>query len=404
MKFKSLLLIGIFLVQISCSNEDNDFSVELPFSYDNTSVYLTSTQEADKKVIEIGGKTFVVNSERVFPVGQESVFKPVFRIPSITYTNKGTILVASENRETALDKEEIDIVLSRHTEAGSGWNISRIWRNDSKTYGRSMNPVFLIDRLGITGLKGRIFLFSCHFLQGVGYANDAKTNEFDIVYKYSDDDGLSWSPEYSIKDYCDFSQYDIVIPSAANGIQLGDGTFLLPTMVSINTVWHSGVLYRKPEGKWVFSCPTPNEGDNECTVYIDNIGRIILDSRTTDKVRRKYSYDMDKDVWNLVSEAPVSLNIKAEIIRGNLEGKDVYLTSFPDTQEEVRENITLFGSKDGSNWKRICLIQEGMCHFGYSNIALFNNHLSVTFETYLWGTRVIDLSSFSHIIVDEIYN
>lgn len=52
------------------------------------------------------------------------------------------MLVACENREGYEDKGEIDILVARKRVSDKEWEISRVWKNDYLTYGRSMNPVF----------------------------------------------------------------------------------------------------------------------------------------------------------------------------------------------------------------------------------------------------------------------
>ena len=163
---------------------------------------------------------------------------------------------------------------------------------------------------------------------------------------------MTWSPEYSIKNECDFSLYDVVIPSSSNGIQTIDGTLILPTMVVKEGIWYSGIVYLKPRGKgWLFSVPTESPGDNECTVYVDKEEKIILDCRTKEAIRRKDVYDWQKNGWSPYLN-PIPVNLKAEITRYNQGDKAIFLTSFCDTEESKRENITLYGSLDAINWKK----------------------------------------------------
>ena len=391
------------LIASSCDKDDNSVW-QLPSYYEDTSEYVTMFEDIEGSPLVIDDQ-HIVESKKVFPDGS-NLFRPIFRIPSIIITNKGTLLVASENRVSTEDRDEIDIVISRRLDNNSSWEIRRVWKNDSMSYGRSMNPVFLIDRKGVRGLVGRVFLFTCHFKQNVSYANTAKPDEFDIVYKYSDDDGATWSPEYSLKEFCDLNKYDTIIPSAANGIQLDDGTFVLPLMIAKDEIWYSGIAYLKPDtDKWVFSKATSNANDNECTVYIDNQGETILDCRTAEKVRRKYIYDWNTDEWTLLTAPiPVNLNIKAEITACKVDGMNFFITCFCDTKQSLRENITLYGSTDAIHWKKICLIQEGMCHFAYANAACYGNKMVVVYETFLWGTRVVDFSSVITAVKDKVSN
>jgi len=298
------------------------------------------------------------------------------------------MLVAAENRANALDLGQIDIVLSRKADCDHSWKVSRVWSHDSLSYGRSMNPIFAVDRIGASGYAGRIYLFTCHIKHEVALANEAETNQVDFVYKYSDDDGVSWSEETSIKDFWDLSKYSAVIPSAANGIQLDDGTLVIPTMVIKERGWRSS---------------TPCYGDNECTVYIDKQDQLILDCRTTELVRHKYKYDFNNDTWSPIEGSfTYNINLKAEISKCLINDQDLYLMSFCDTPDEVRQNITLFASNDGIIWNKVYRLQEGPCHFGYSNVAVWDNKIAITYETYLSGTRVQEISNLSTYILKAV--
>lgn len=388
-----IILLSIY----SCKGEDISYRnlAKFPNFYEDTNEFLLMMDDSECKKIDIGRQSYNVSSDKVFPEACPELLRPVFRIPSLVITNDGTKLVACENRDTYDDKGEMDIVVSRKILSNEYWEVSRVWKNNNLTYGRSMNPVFVIDRMGAQGLPGRVFLFVCHFKQNVGYGNSAKKEEFDIVYKYSDDDGMTWSPEYSIKNNSDLSNYDIVVPAAANGIQLADGTLVVPTMSVKDGQYHSGIVYLDSKGEWIFSSVTPYEGDNECTVYIDQRNITILDCRTSGYIRRKYSYNWKKRDWRMQSEYPISLNLKAEITKCNINGNSFYLTCFCDTDLDTRENLTLFGSVDAIHWKKICLLQKGQCHLAYSNVAVSDTHIAVVLETVDWGIRVIDLTDIA---------
>lgn len=325
---------------------------------------------------------------------QDDKLRPIFRIPEVVVTNQGTTLVSCENRSVFADKGEIDILVSRKERGDSMWHIRNVIPQASESYGRSMNPVFLIDRNGYQGHKGRIYLFACH-LSGEGLAAETTTEQADIIYKYSDDDGKTWSPEHSLKHLWNLSEYSAALPSAANGIQMNDGTFLLPTMVVKDGKWRSGLLYKKPDSDWKFSSPTPNVDDNECTVFIDKGGRIILDCRTKKKIRNRYSFDIASGTFCQLQDCPVvKINLKAEIRQINtVSGIRKYLMSFVDTEKGKRENLTLYSSSDALNWERVYRLQEGVIAGAYSNVSSYNGQTFVTYETGD-AVKVQDISFF----------
>lgn len=394
MNIKKLLYLCVILF-VGCSEEDNVLIERL--DYDDTSSFMLESYEADVINVDVNGKSFSIFDELVFP--DTSLFKPIFRIPSIIITNRETMLVATENRSGISDNaDEMDILVSRKSLDAVKWSVRMVWPFSS-SYGRSMNPIFVIDRNGKFSKEGRIYLFTCHINASGSDAADTKYDQVDMVYKYSDDDGMTWSKEYSIKSSWDTSKYTAVIPSCANGIQLSDGTLIIPTMGIDNGHYRSGLAYCTPNGTWHFSSPTPNLDDNESTVYQDNDGNIVLDCRTVERIRRKYIYDMKNDSWIYVPGSFTSvIDLKAEITKCDLNGKTIYLMTFCDTPNWTRQNITLYGSLDGNTWKKICRVQEGECHFAYSNVSSYNNKIALVYETLYNGTRVQDVS----ILLQEI--
>lgn len=392
-------IFAVLFLNICCS--DNDDS-SLSLDYTDTSEWVASSDSISTIVVETNwGGRFSLTEDVVYRSGLN--LRKIFRIPSLVITNEGTLLLSCENRDEELDKGEMDILVARKTKDDVKWDIKKVVKQ-SDDYGRSMDPIFVIDRLGVHGKVGRVYLFVSHEKNIQGYTDHSKTSESDIVYKYSDDDGRSWSEETSLKCKWDLSEYDINIPSACNGIQLDDGTMLVPTMPINKGIWHSGLLVKKPSEDWFFTNPTPCDGDNECSVYVDNEGSIILDCRTTSKLHRKYVYDIANNNFILLpSEIKVYNDLKAEITK--VEWKEslgsFYMTTYVDVNRNTRENLTLFASLDGNLWCKIYKMQNGFNAFGYGNVAHYKGETIVAFEDYLDNSiKVHRLTPY----IKEIYN
>lgn len=325
--------------------------------------------------------------------------RPVFRIPSLTITPKGSFLISCENRSIVADKGEIDVLLARKDTIHRIWQYQTVFYNDS-VKGRVMNPIFIQDLY-----SNRIYLFVARLKNRNKFATEHTSSEIDCIYKYSDDDGISWSDEISLKPKWDVSNYTGVIPSASNGIQDGNGTLYIPTMVVKNKSWCSGLLIKHRNKDWLFSSITPNAGDNESTVYLDNENRIVLDCRTFNGVRNKYFYDEKK---NLFIKAPDNIiesiiDLKAEITKCVLAEKTLYLMSFVNTRSNKRENISLFASKDGINWIFIHLLEKGSNRFSYSNVSCYNDKIYVVYETETC-IKLKDISILKNDIIRKVFN
>ena len=343
-----------------------------------------------------------IKEEVVFQEG--TIQKPTFRIPSIIISNKKTILLACENRQSWEDRGEIDIVIARKRIGEIEWEKQVLFEmNDGK--GRTMNPIFLVDRE-----SGRIYIFASHFKDNTKYGYDHETSEFDLVYRYSDDDGLTWSEEISLKKYWDTTKYTGISSSASNGIITTNGVFLIPMIVIKNNKFYSCLLIKEIGKEWRFSSYTHNEWDNECTVYIDEQNRIILDCRTLESIRNKYVYDIKKDEFIQIESDIIDsyVSIKAEITRCEWKGHIFYLMSYPDTRTGTRENLSLYGSIDGIHWKIVCCLQKGYNGLAYSNIAWYEDKVLVTYEIENSKSKnsikVIDISNIMDDTIDLLFN
>lgn len=387
-----LIVVALPFFLQACSNEDN--FVEGGIDYEDTSVDVMDVFYEDTLHIDVDGSMrSIIESWAI--KRDLTLLNAIHRIPSIVITNKGTQLVTCENRILWDDKGDMDILVSRKPKGEKVWHLKRVIPHSAKTYGRSMNPIFLVDRNGKQGHKGRIYLFACH-MSCEDYGMEATPDEIDFVYKYSDDDGITWSPEYSLKKYWNTQEYTFVIPSACNGIQLKDGTFLVPTMVCKDQKWRSGIVYKKAGHDWKFSTYSLFEDDNECCVYLDPDDRIVLECRTYAGIRRRYCYNIEDDKLEPLQDAPNSEKIKVEIHESLIDGKRVYLMSkidkaIPTERGEIREDITLFASIDGYNWKKIYRLQKGEVPGAYSNVATYGDVIAICYETCI-EIKVQDIS------------
>lgn len=389
MRINRIALSLCLLLSFACSNEENGYQESMV----DTSIFITTSNTYNWIDISIDDSIFRIKQDTVFP--SSSRFKKVFRCPSVVLTNKGTMLISSENRESLEDKGKIDVLIARKACEDEKWTIKRVFSYD-ETLGRFMNPVFLID-------GNKIYLFAGQMKNDEEYGRDQKTEEADFVYKISEDDGQTWSESKSLKEKWDLSQYSAAYPSASNGISLSNGTLLLPTMFVKNNDWYAGLLVKQKGKDFFFTPLTPSRGDNESTVYIDNNENIILDCRTYEKTRRRYYYNLNNNSFSETVPPTFAEDcitpIKVEITKD----REVFFMGYPDSNLNRRDNISLYGSRDGINWHMIYHMMEGFTQCGYSNVAISNNRMVVCFELEK-GIFLQDLSSQKDFIYSTIIN
>ena len=117
---------------------------------------------------------------------------PVYRIPALTRTVKGTLIAAYDARPSMADlPSNISVVIRRSTDGGATWQSQQTVRSEPAPNGNG-DPSLLVDRE-----TGRIFLFYSSTVNrgfaGSETGNDeSNPNIQQTDYSYSDDDGLTW--------------------------------------------------------------------------------------------------------------------------------------------------------------------------------------------------------------------
>ncbi|MEN5087658.1 sialidase family protein [Sphingobacterium faecium] len=320
------------------------------------------------------------------------------RIPSTIITNLNTVIVASEIRlDTFGDAGRMDVVIKRKVSGSSTWQLINVFPNDSVLRGRAMNPSFVIDRTGVHGIAGRIYLFVCTVVNPNQLASDAVPADLDTIYRYSDDDGVSWSPIESIKDKWN-KPNECGLSSPSNGIQLADGTLVFPSFIVRSKSYSSGVFFKKVDGDWTFSNMSSDGidiqgmGDNECAV-IEYNGKVLVNCRFEGQFvnknlnRRVYEVDFESKrllshqtdrtfypyMANQMSLAKISIPYQEFT---TTKFKTVYLATgvdnsavFTPVWNRDRKNITIWASLDLFTWIRVYVAWHDAT-LGYSVISV----------------------------------
>ena len=322
--------------------------------------------------------------------------------PSVVVTNSKKILVAADARMgTGADSDEQIVYLRKYENADlsdDSPSMDAVFSASDKAY---VNISFVVDRTGAHGTEGRIYMFALKFDSG-SYCYHQTSDKIDCVYKYSDDDGDTWSAETSIKTSWDTTSYVGAGTSPDNGKQLSDGTLILPAMfVAEYGVWGSGVIYKKPSGSWTFSKMTPNSGDNECSVYEDSSNNVFLSCRTMKTEDNVYKYDITNNKW-IEQEINYSTDVALQRSIISKQYGTVYqfgtpyilFRTFVDPSSLNNRNfMTLWMSKDGTKWIRLYQFYVGN-NGGYGVIDSYSNLSVIAFM----GTGGVALQNVSSVI------
>lgn len=190
----------------------------------------------------------ILKSSIVFEA-QKDFQSNYFRIPFLTVTPKGTLIAGGDIRYTdGSDYNQIDLGIARSEDSGKTWSHKQIVHknNNIHDHSRKMDGAILVDQT-----TERIFLFALS-IDMHRHLDSPDHDTKDFVYKYSDDDGKTWSDEISLQHFLD-DDCILYFQGPGNGIQLEDGTLVLPIQRWVPNTHlirsQAGIIYSKDHGQ-----------------------------------------------------------------------------------------------------------------------------------------------------------
>lgn len=350
--------------------------------------------------------TPIISKSFVFEEGVDyAELSANFRIPFIEVTNAGTIIAGTDLRHlTSADFTKTDIIIKRSTDGGASWgaSIMVLENNGIDVKSRKNNGSILVDRS-----TGRIFIFgevidSYCDTAVIGVVFDPPI-VWDFVYKYSDDDGLTWSAEVSLKTLLTSGANVLAPGTSAKGLTMVDGTLVMPyyegrqsdNTLETGTDWSvmAGIIYSTNRGTtWQKSATFPQIPCSEHSVLEYETGKLMFIGRAY--LNTKYIYttnDMGATWVAHTGNKSSSLSgIPTEIGSHFLNGK-TFLVTCPDNEVE-RSDITLFWSKKCRAFIPFLLIDTDLC-YGYTCIAQNGVNLYMVYEKNV-GTYFVNLTPY----------
>lgn len=304
-----------------------------------------------------------------------------FRIPAITITNDGTLLAVYDMRyRSRRDLQgHMDIGLSRSTDGGKTWEAPRPIM-DMGEYGGlpqdqngCSDPNILVDKA-----TGEIIVSALwtHGKPGthqwVGKGSEpgleiGKTTQFMMVR--SKDDGKTWSkPENWTKRLKDPKWY-LFAPAPGNGINLADGTLVMPTQGRDHTgVPFSNLMWSKDHGKTWNVSQAARSNTTECSVAELSDGSLMLNIRDNRNRQDKSktngrAVSVTKDLgktWKIHSSdhgalpEPVCM---ASLLSHELsDGRHVLFFSNPNDKFKRQKMTVQMSLDNGKTWPRKILL------------------------------------------------
>ncbi len=216
----------------------------------------------------------------VFRSGTEGHF--AYRIPAIVRTADGTLLAFAEGRRDNLHDPgggHINLVYKLSRDGGKSWSSLRYVDRSHEGWAAS-NPTAVVDQR-----TGRVFVFFNRWRPGKGASNSrVGTRDNEAYFRYSDDNGLSWSDPIDITTVArDVAHWHNVVFGPGSGIQASSGRLIVPAYGQrprSHPIWRAAFALISDDGgkswqrgEWL----AVNCNENQM-VELDN-GHILVDAR-----------------------------------------------------------------------------------------------------------------------------
>ena len=313
----------------------------------------------------------------VFVNGQEGY--PVYRIPSILATQRGSLLAFAEGRISLRDHSENDIVMKRSDDGGATWSVLRVIAEDGTN--ALNNPTVVQARK-----SGTILLVYQRYAKGF----DEKTAESGLdgsricrtLIRRSENDGKSWSQAVDITGQVKPVEATSTASGPGIGIQLTRGKHASRVLIPFN---------HGPYGKWkVYAAISDDEGEswrmgrtapegspgfaNEVQFVEWADGSVMLNARIQGGAKvRKVALSRDGgETWSPTQEVPALIDpvCQASLLRHpGADGREMFLFSNPASQTGRSNGTVRVSWNEGRTWPVSRVIYPGS--FGYSCLTSF---------------------------------
>ena len=309
---------------------------------------------------------------------------PVFRIPALAVTSRGTLLAAYDARPGMADvPSHIKVVLRRSTDGGTTWSARTVVRADTAPFGFG-DPSLVVDRA-----TGRVFLFhAASVRQGfVGSATGNRDDDPNVLHvdvSWSDDDGVTWRHR-RLTSHIKDATWGGLFATSGLGIQLQRGRYagrlVQQFVIRVRGAHYGASLVSDDHGvTWrMGSLVGPGVDENKVVELAD--GTVLLNVRS--KPYRLVAESRDGGLtYGVLREERqlVDPGNNAAIVRLEAAGARDWLLFSNTADASVRRRLTLRLSCDGGKtWPMSRVLVEGPS--AYSSLThLPGGDVGVLFE------------------------
>jgi sialidase-1 len=295
-------------------------------------------------------------------VGGEGAY-PVYRIPALVTTPKGTVLAFVEGRKDGwADHGHIEILMRRSTDGGRTWAPAQLILRDGTN--ALNNPTAVVDRD-----TGTIWLLlirtSTKKYKNIDEIAKATGRVSDMWAMHSDDEGATWAGPTDITKSLTRRGWNRVVPGPGVGIQLRSGRLVIPCTHFVGELAADHIIYSDDHGKhWRLGGSTEEKTDEDQIVELTD-GSLMLNMRNyQEKGHRALAISKDGGLtWSKVTSDPTLIEptCEASLIRYTTSppsAKNRLLFSNPASNDRVRMTVRL-SYDEGKTWPVAKLLNAG---------------------------------------------
>lgn len=305
----------------------------------------------------------------------------VYRLPSIARTTTGVLAACYDARRVnASDLGQpniIDVVCRRSSDAGITWSdrliVARHSSGETPTTSYNVgDPNLTYDRV-----RGRLWLHYLAAPPGIGLSNSSTSaipGDWSTVHplaRYSDDDGATWSGIVDLTVALKTSGMTGIFASGGRGVQLQNGTLLVPYVFLVGGVTRAAYAYSLDGQTWQMGAwMGTGVGEHHAVQLAD--GSLFDSARSADSSVLYRRLSTAPGVLGPWSSATAHTGLPDPLCNGDVLRADTdtssraswLLSSNPDSQT-VRKNLVIRQSRDnGVMWPYALTIEPGLG--GYS--------------------------------------
>ncbi|WP_218090765.1 LamG-like jellyroll fold domain-containing protein [Paenibacillus solanacearum] len=304
---------------------------------------------------------------------------PVFRIPGIVATGKGTLVAYAEARSTTSDWAKMDLVMKRSEDGGQTWGALQVLVRNAPSESTTYNNPYMIAE------KGRNVV---HFLYCKNY--------HEVFYMKSENGGKDWTEPVNLTDstIAKFRaegqqprpyQWKVVAAGPGHGIELRNGRLLAPVWLAngptdrnhgpsvVTTIYSDDKGATWKTGEILYDSAQVKSPGEPTAVELQD-GSVMMNIRSGLKMRSVSVSPDGISRWTPMKpdEVLVDPSNFAGIARYSFREENghnrILFTNANDAAH--RRNITLRMSEDdGKTWTYSRVVQPGQGAYSDVNVA-----------------------------------